>query len=111
MKKLMMSFSILTTLILSSCGVVDGAIDKGVVGGKELIVHTREEIAILKTETLREVKVTIEDMLPKVVETIFNSDAVAFLVVTTTILSAFAFITLLILLLGAARALYKRWVN
>ena len=108
MKKLMMSLSLLTILLLNSCGLVDDTIDKGVVGGKELIVHTREEIGKLKTETLQEIKETIEEVLPNVVNTILNADAIAFLIVVITGLGALVVIVALLWLIGLFRVVYKR---
>lgn len=121
MKKLMMSLSILTTLLLNSCGIFDDTIDRGVVSGKELIAHTGEEIgklkteviaeiSALKTEILLEVKEAVEDVLPNVVDTILNADAVAFLIVVITGLGALVVIVTLLWLIGLLRIVYK-WLT
>ncbi len=107
MKKLMISLSLLTTLLLNSCGLFDDTIDRGVVSGKELITHTKEEISKLKTETLQEVKETIEEVLPNVVGTILNADAIAFLIVVITVLGALDVIVALLWLIGLFRVVYK----
>lgn len=126
MKKLLTSIALCATLALSSCGVLDGTIDKGVIGGKDLVTHTSEElgklktevlvetqemVSELKTETLQEVRVTIEEMMPQVVETFLNADAVAFLIVGVTGLGALVVLVALLLLLGTARAWWKRLSN
>jgi len=120
MKRLLTSLALCTTLALNSCGVLDGTIDKGVLGGKDLITHTTQEIgklkdeltkdiSQLKTETLQEVKTTIEEMMPELIETALNADAVAFLIVSIAGLLGLVVIAALLLLLGAARTAYKRW--
>lgn len=109
MRKWIMSLAILTTLTLNSCGVVEDSIEKAGDEGKELITHMKEEIGKLKTETLAEIKITIEDTMPQVVESILNADAIAFLIVAVTALGSLVVIVALLLLLGAAKAFYKRW--
>jgi hypothetical protein len=97
------------TLSLSSCGILSDSIDKGLTGGRELIAHTTEEFGKLKTETLQEVRQTIEEVTPKVIESFLNADAIAFLIVTVSLLGGLVVLTALWLILGAARTLYKRW--
>jgi hypothetical protein len=107
-------------LALSSCSALDNTIDKGVLGGKELVTHASEEIgklktevleeiSQLKTETLAEVRETVEEVMPRVVESILDADAVAFLIVAVAGLGCFVVVSLLLLILGASRAAYKRW--
>lgn len=120
MRKLLTTILISAALALNSCNALDGTIDKGVDGGKELVTHASEEIgrlktdvlqevSQLKTEVLEEVKATVEEVMPKVVETVLNADGVAFLIVAVTGLLGLVVVTALLLLLGAFRAAYKRW--
>ncbi len=107
MKRLLTSLILCVTL--SSCGVLDKTIDKGLTGGRELIAHTTEEFGKLKTETLQEVRQTIEEVTPKIVESFLNADAIAFLIVAMSLLGGLVVLTALWLILGAARTAYKRW--
>ena len=95
--------------ILSSCGAVDHVIDQAGDETKKIIIHMTEEVGKLKTETLAGVRTTVEEMMPEVVASILNADAVAFLIVSVVALGGLVLIVALLLLLGAARAAYKRW--
>lgn len=115
--------SALTAIILiTSCAGLIETVDQAGDRGEALITHTTEEIgklktetlaevSQLKTETLTEVKSTIEEITPKLIESVLNTDAVAFLIVATTSLLGVVVIVSLVLLLGAARALFKRWTG
>lgn len=100
--------SLLLILTLSSCAAVEDAIDHAGDEGRGLITHASDELGKLKTEILEEVEATIERTMPQVIESILNADAVAFLIVAVTILGGLVIVTTLLLLLGAARAVYKR---
>ncbi len=99
------------TLALSSCGAFDRAIDHAGDEGKEIITHMTQEISKLKTETLEEVRTTVEEVMPQVVESILNADAVAFLIVSVVTLGGLVVIVALLLLLGTARAWWRRVGN
>ena len=122
--KWLRNLTLCATLGLSSCGALDGTLDKGGIVGRDLVTHTttelgklktetlkevKSELSELKTETLREVRETIKEVTPQVVEDIMNSDAVAFLIVSVTLLGGLVVVVALLLLLGAARSAYKRW--
>jgi hypothetical protein len=124
--KWMRNLTLCATLGLSSCGALDGTLDKGGLVGRDLVTHTTAELGKLKTETIKEVKheiselkteilretrATIEEMTPKVVESFLNAEAVAFLIVSLTGLLGFVVVVAGMLLLGAARALWKRLGN
>lgn len=109
---------------LSSCGTLDGTIDRGGIVLEDLVTHTtqelgklktealreiKEQMSDLKTETLREVKETIEEVTPQVIEDVMNSESVAFLIVSVTFLLGLVVVVALLLLLGAARTAYRRW--
>lgn len=121
MRNLLKTILISATLGLSSCGTLNGTIDRGVDGGKELVTHATEEIgklktevleeiSQLKTEALEEIQVTIQDtvkeVMPKVVETVLNADGVAFLIVSVTALLGLVVITTLVAIL---RMLWNLW--
>lgn len=108
MKKLLTSLALCVTLILSSCGAVDHAIEHASDETKEVITHMTQEIGKLKTETLEEVRATVEEVVPRVVESILNTDAIAFLIVSVVTLGGLVVIVALLLLLGTARAWWKR---
>ncbi len=105
MKKLLMTMMLAA---LSSCGAFDTTIEKGVDGGKELVTHATEEIGKLKTEVLEEVRVTIEEVMPVVVETALNADGVAFLIVAVTGLLGLVVITALVVILRLMWNLWRR---
>jgi hypothetical protein len=120
-KRLLTSLAICATL--SSCGVLDKAIDHGVSGGKELVDHitekigeaktealqeTQEAISDLKTEILQEVEEAVDRVVPRTIDTILDADAVAFLIVSVTFLLGLVVIVALVLLLGTARSWWKR---
>ncbi len=122
--KWLMSLTLCATLGLSSCGTLDGTIDHGGIVLEDVVTHTTQELGKLKTETLKEVKKeiselktevlqevqeTIKEVTPQVIEDVMNSDSVAFLIVSVTFLLGLVVIVALLLLLGAARAIYKRW--
>jgi len=120
MKRLLASLILSVTLILSSCGAVEGAIDHAGNRTEQIVTHATgeigklktevlEEISILKTETLKEVRETVEEMMPQVVQSILNADAVAFTIVSIVVLGGLVVLIALLLLLGAARTAYKRW--
>lgn len=121
--KWLRNLTLCVTLGLSSCGALDGTLDKGGVVGRDLVTHTTTELGKLKTETIREVKreiselkteilretrATIEEMTPKLVESFMNAEAVAFLIVSLTGLLGFVVVVAGMLLLGAARTLWRR---
>ncbi len=106
MKKLLTSLILCATL--SSCGAVDHAIEHAGDEGRELITHMTQEIGKLKTETLEEVRTTVEEMVPQVVESILNADAIAFLIVSVVALGGFVVVVALLLLMGTARTWWKR---
>lgn len=108
MKRLLTSLAICATLALSSCGMLNDTLDKGGDVGKDLVTHTTDELGKLKTETLAEVRATVEEMMPEVVESILNADAIAFLIVSVVALGSLVVIVALLLLLGTARAWWKR---
>jgi CHASE3 domain sensor protein len=103
-----MLVSIVLILTLSSCSAVRDAIDHSVDQGKTLVTHVTDEIRDLKTETLEEVRETIEEITPNIVEEILNADGVAFLIVSVAFLLGLVVVTALILLLGTARAWWRR---
>ncbi len=109
MKRLLTSLALCATLALSSCGAVEHVIDQAGDEGKEIITHMTKEIGKLKTETLAEVRTTVEEMMPEVVASILNADAVAFLIVAVVALGGLVVIVALLLLLGAVKTAYKRW--
>lgn len=121
--KWLSSLALCATLALSSCGAFDGTLDKGGIVGRDLVTHTTTELGKLKTETIKEVKQeiselkteilqetreAIEEVTPKVVDAFLNAEAVAFLIVSITGLIGFVVVVAGLLLLGAARALWKR---
>lgn len=101
--------ALLAILALSSCGTLDSTVDRAGDRTEAVVTHAVTEIRSLKTETLTEVRNTIEEVTPKVVDQVLNTEAVAFLIVTFTFLLALVVIVALLLLLGAARTAYKRW--
>ena len=112
--------SLLLCATLNSCGALDGTLDKGGIVGRDLVTHTVEEVRVLKTEvlkeistlkteTLREVRETVKEVTPQLVEDVMNSESVAFLIVSVTALGGLVVVVALLLLLGAAKAVYKRW--
>ena len=122
MKRLLSS--LILCLTLNSCGIFDNTLDKGGVVGRDLVTHTTTELGALKTETIQEVKEgmselkseilqetreTIEEMTPKLVESFLNAEAVAFLIVSLTGLIGFVVVIAGLLLIGAARTVYRRW--
>jgi hypothetical protein len=124
MSKWLRNLILCATLGLSSCGVLDGTLNKGGVVGRDLVTHTTTELGKLKTETikeirgelselrsetLREVRKTIEEVTPQLVEDVMNSDSVAFLIVSVTLLGGLVVVVALLLLLDTARTVYKRW--
>lgn len=124
--KWLRNLTLYATLGLSSCGVLDGTLDKGGLVGRDLITHTttelgalkteaikeiKHEISELKTEILRETRKTIEEMTPRLVESFMNAEAVAFLIVSLTGLLGFVVVIVGLLLLGSARALWRRLGN
>jgi ABC-type bacteriocin/lantibiotic exporter with double-glycine peptidase domain len=96
------------TLALSSCGALRGTIDHTVDQGKILVTHVTDEIRALKTETLEEVRETVEEITPKLIESILNADGVAFLIVSVTFLLSLVVVVALILLLGTAWSWWRR---
>lgn len=111
------------TLGLSSCGVLDKTIDKGGVVATEVVTQmskelgdlktealkeVKEAIAELRTDTLREVEKTIKEITPQIVEDVMNSDSVAFLIVSVVSLGSIVVLVALFLLLGSARAWWRR---
>ena len=124
--KWLRNLTLCATLGLSSCGTLDGTVDRTGVVLEAVVTHTtqelgtlkteaikefKQEISELKTEILRETRETIEEMTPKLVESFLNAEAVAFLIVSLTGLLGFVVVIAGLLLLGAARALWKRLGN
>lgn len=111
MKKLML----ICLLGLASCAALEETVDHAADRTERLVTHTTQEIGKLKTETLKEVKDTVEEVVPRVVdqavERILGDEAVAFLIVTFTGLLGLVVVVALILLLGTARAWWKRLRN
>lgn len=108
MKRLLAGLILCATLALSSCAALKDTIDHTVDQGKVLVTHVTDEIRDLKTETLEEVRTTIEDVTPQIVESILNADAVAFMIVGITLLGGLVVVIALLLLLGTARAWWRR---
>lgn len=104
--------SVALILTLSSCSAVKDAVDHTVDQGKTLVTHVTDEVRDLKTEVLEEVRETLEEVTPNVVgsavEEFLNADGVAFLIVSVTFLLGLVVVVALILLLGTARAWWKR---
>ena len=123
MKKWLRTLTLCATLGLSNCGTLDGTVDRTGVVLEKVVTHTTEELGKLKTETLKEVKSelselrtetlrevreTVKEITPQLVEDIMNSDSVAFLIVSITGLIGFVVVVAGLLLLGAAKALWRR---
>jgi len=81
-----MGLALCATLGLSSCGAVSRVIDR----------------AGERTEQI------IKEVTPQVVESVFNTDAVAFLIVSVVGLGIIVVLVALLLLIGTARAWWKR---
>ena len=90
------------TLMLTSCSTLDRVNDTS----KDIIDYLGEKTDEITTDTLDKVESTISTA----VDTLINSEGVAFLVVVATLLSSFVVLTSIYLLVGSARAGWKRWV-
>jgi len=98
---------ILTTLVLlTSCTTISDAQD----ASKDVIDYIGAKADEITTNTLEKVESTVSETVPSVVNTILNSEGVAFLIVTISVLLGFVVIAALYLLIGSARAGWKRWV-
>jgi hypothetical protein len=103
--------SLILIATLSSCTAIDRAADKG----GELVVQFRKEMGTLKTETLNEVDKKLEIIVPRainrvelVLDNFLNSDVVAFVIVSATALLGAVVLVALFLLIGTARAWWRR---
>ena len=123
MRKLLSSLAICATLALSSCQALDNTIDHAGDRTEKLVTHTtqeirglkdelKEDLSKLKTEALSEVRTTIEEMTPVVVERAvdkaLNAEAVAFMIVSLTGLIGLVVVVAVLIILGFFRALWKR---
>ena len=94
------------TLMLTSCSTLDRVNDTS----KDIIDYLGEKTDEITTDTLDKVESTISNTIPNVVNSVLNSEGIAFLVVVSTILLSFVVLTSIYLLVGSARAGWKRWV-
>ncbi len=102
-------------LILNSCSVVDRAANRT----QQLVDHSFQKLSDLKTEILTEMDQKFQVMVPRATSEIgdrldatldgfLNSDVVAFVIVSATVLLSLVVIVTLLLLYNTARAWWKR---
>jgi hypothetical protein len=103
MKTLISTILILT---LASCSSLRDVNDTS----RDIIDYLSDKTHDLADSTLDKVESTISDTVPNIVNSVLNSEGIAFLVVVSTVLLSFVVLTSIYLLVGSARAGWKRWV-